>query len=321
MKKTCAIVLSLFLLFTFASFMTVSAEGESYTYELYGDAILEQDFEEQEAMEDYTTNHEKDPLTDHFYGVFSFIAGGGGAMITDQNPISGDHSLQLRRANDARRWGINGASLTGEAYAFEFMLRVDGVPDKFTIKISDENSPERDSESDANPVLSFKKTEDGKIGVHNVEDTQITVLELNKAYMLTVVCEVESNNYYLFLDGKYVENSKSTFVVEFKSPSALRIDTAGADAIVTFDDMVFDACSIEKAAAKPTAEPTAEATSTPTPVDATSTPKPAQATPTSGAAGSDSSSDFPTWAVISIAAGVVIIAAVVVIVIVKKKKK
>lgn len=47
--------------------------------------------------------------------------------------------------------------------------------------------------------------------------------------MLTVVCEVESNNYYLFLDGKYVENSKLTFHVEFKSPSALRVDTAEVD--------------------------------------------------------------------------------------------
>lgn len=99
-------------------------------------------------MEDDTTTHEKNLLTDHFYGIVPFIAGGG-AMITDQNSISGDHSLQLKRVNDARRCGINGASLTGKAYAFEFMLRIDGAPDQFMIKLFAENSPEREYEYDS----------------------------------------------------------------------------------------------------------------------------------------------------------------------------
>lgn len=323
MKKKCAVVFSFLLMLNFASLITVSAEEASYTYELYDEAVVKQDFEEMEAMEDYTSNHVKDPATDHIYGIFSFMMGSGGARITDQNPLSGDHSLQIKQGMDARRWTINGAALNGESYAFECLLRIDSVPDKFTIKLTDINSPDHDNETEADPTLTFRKKDDGKIGIYNLKGTELTAIEINKSYKLTLVCEVESDNYYLFLDEKYVENSKSTFNVEFKAPSAIRIDTAGAEFVVTFDDIAVDACSIKNTAAKPTKEPAAEQTNKPTPANVTNTPKPAQVTPEANVPDTDSdsgSADFPVWIAASITVGVIIIA-VIVIVVVKKKKK
>jgi len=329
MKKICVAILSMIMLLTVTGIMTVGAEGDTYTYERNEDILSEavyQDFEDLEPMEDYaTTKHEAD-VTGRVYGFFSHVSGGGSVMITNENPITGDQSIRFKDLLDARRWTIDAeAEFDADAYVLEFKIRIDDMPagGKFAVKISDVNSKEHDNEGADGPILSIKNV-DGKIGLYNLSDKLLTEVEANKVYTVAIVCETLSSDYYVFLDGKYIPDSKAKFNVEFAQLTAFRFDLSGTGTIITMDDIVADGCEVGKGSGS-----TAEATSTPEATEAptkaptsaaTVTPKPATPAPTN-TADSDSDGGFPTWAIAAIAAGVVVIVAVVVVVVVKKKKK
>ena len=80
-------------------------------------------------------------------------------MVTNENPISGDQSLMIKDFLDGRRWTIDQAApFDGDAYVVEFKIRIDAMPadGKFTFKITDTNSPEKDNESEEGAILSLK---------------------------------------------------------------------------------------------------------------------------------------------------------------------
>ncbi len=330
MKKICATILSIAMLLAVTGVMTVGAEGEeTYTYERNEDIISEviyQDFEDLDSMDDYTTKHEAAP-GENLYGFFSHVSGGGSVMITNDTPIEGEQSIRFKDLLDARRWTIDQqVEFDADAYVMEFKIRLDNMASdgKFTIKLTDVNSPEKDSENSANPILSFKNVAD-KIGLYDLGDKLVSELEANKVYSVAVVCETLSQNYYVFLDGKFME--KAEFNVEFSALSAFRFDLSGTGTVITMDDILVDGCEIKKGGSAE-GTPTAEATEVPTKepstatasgTSATPTPKPAPATSTNNPSNEDGG--FPTWAIIAIAAGAVVIIAAVVVIVVKKKKK
>ena len=337
MKKICAIVLSLAMMLSVTGMLTVSAEGETYKFTKNEETMsmtYYQDFEDQEVMEDYAKTHKAEVEGGDIYGIYSFIGTGNSVMVTNDDPISGEQSVRYKDSLDARIWSIQDKgpldSETG-AYVIEFMIRVDNMPDngQFTVKISDKNSPEKDSEGNANPILTFKKA-DGKLGMFNLTNKLVTNLEEKKAYTVSIVCEVETKDYYIFLDNNYVADSKAVFNVEFSQPSAVRMDLSGTGSIITMDEFYFDGCEISTTQGGSTAEPTATATATATAAPtatatataaatatAKTTPKPATPTP----AQNNNDEGFPTWGIIAIIAGVVVVAAAIVTVVMVKKKK
>lgn len=329
MKKFCAIIVGAALLLAAMGILTVGAEDESYTYERYEDLLADvvyQDFEDLEAMEDYATG-DFNPYTiagSGAFGFFSYCNASSFLMVTNENPISGDQSLMIKDFLDGRRWTIDQAApFDGDAYVVEFKIRIDAMPadGKFTFKITDTNSPEKDNESEEGAILSFKNV-DGTLGLYNFADTLVAELETERVYSVAVVCETLSTDCFLFLDGEYVPDSKAEFGVEFAQLSALRFDLRGSGAVIALDDLVADGCEVDKVGG---ATPTPEATETPTESQtassATATPKPAAAT--SPAADSDSNTEggFPTWAIVLIVVGVIVIIAAVAGIAVKKKKK
>ena len=335
MKKICAIVLSLAMLLSVTGMLTVSAEGESYKFTKNEETMsmtYYQDFEDVEVMEDYAKTHKAEVEGGDIYGIYSFIGTGGSVMVTDVDPISGEQSVRYKDTLDARIWSIQDKGpLDPEsgAYVIEFMIRVDNLPDngQFTFKISDKNSAEHDSEGNANPILTFKKV-DQKLGIYNLTNKLVTNLEEKKAYTVSIVCEVGTENYYVFLDNNYVADSKAAFNVEFLQPSAVRMDLSGSGSIITMDEFYFDGCEISKAeGGGGTSEPTATATATPTATVAATatptatakiTPKPATPTPVQN---NNNDDGFPTWGIVAIVAGVVVVAAAIVTVVMVKKKK
>ena len=167
MKKICAIIISVTMLLAAMGILTVGAEDESYTYERYDDLLADviyQDFEDLEAMEDYATG-DFAPYTiegSGAFGFFSYCNGSSSLMVTNENPISGDQSLMIKDFLDGRKWSIDQAApFDGDAYVVEFKIRIDAMPagGKFAFKVSDVNSPEKDSESESGPILSFKNVE------------------------------------------------------------------------------------------------------------------------------------------------------------------
>ena len=344
MKKVYVAILSAALLLSMLSVLPAAAAGDSYTYKRNDDVISEvvyQDFEELDAMKDYSATPIQDELKNN-YGFFSFFA--GKAMITDQDPISGKQSLMLKDSLDARRWTIDAnGQVDADAYVLEVMIRVDALADgsKFAIKLSDLNSKAKDNENSENPIMYIEKNADGTIGLFNYSSKAVATLEAKKAYKIGIVCEIATKNCYLFVDDVYAPDSKTEFtnfatdendtkadgsekLPEFSTPGAVRFDITGtAGSIIAVDDIYFDGCELSTgsagatATAAPTTAPTtAPATTAPVTVAPTATAKPA--TPTAAPA---EDAGFPTWAIIAIAAGVVVIAAVVVVIVVKKKKK
>ena len=328
MKKICAIIISVTMLLAAMGILTVGAEDESYTDERYDDLLADviyQDFEDLEAMEDYATG-DFAPYTiegSGAFGFFSYCNGSSSLMVTNENPISGDQSLMIKDFLDGRKWSIDQAApFDGDAYVVEFKIRIDAMPagGKFAFKVSDVNSPEKDSESESGPILSFKNV-DGTLGLYNFADKLVAELETERVYSVAVVCETLSTDCFLFLDGEYVPDSKAEFSAEFAQPSAFRFDLRGSGTIIALDDLVADGCEVDKVGgATPTPEATEAPTESQTASSATATPKPAAAT--SPAADSDRrAGGFPTWAVVLIVVGVVVIVAAVAGIVVKKKKK
>ena len=87
-------------------------------------------------------------------------------------------------------------------------------------------------------------------------------LEVGKAYSIVVACDLETTDYYVFLDGNYIPESHSEFNVEFAQLSAFRFDIFGEGIQVTLDDLCIDGCLIKRIAT---------ATSTPAPTQAPTT--------------------------------------------------
>lgn len=349
MRKICAIIVSITLLICSFSSMASAAEEDMYTYARYDQGVSEvvyQTYEGYMPMEDYAAANTAEEAmavdyTGRVYGIFSFMLTGG-AMVTDQDPISGNYSLRVKNFMDARRWTINTEAPLDrdtEAYVFEFLVRFDAMPkgSRFQLKISDFLSAERDSENSNNPILYF--TSDGEaIKLYNLDNKELADVEAGKTYKIAVACDIGTSDYYVFLNDAYIPGSKAVFNCTFNSVYALRFDLNGKDSVITLDDMVLDGCRIKKAGgtdpepteapateSPATEKPTAEASPTSAPTDnssGTAAVTPSAAAPENTPADSSDSASSNTGVIIGvIIAAVVVAAGIVIAVVVSKKKK
>ncbi len=345
MKKIAVFVLSV-LLFASNIGITIfaSADDRTYKYERTEAEISDvvyQDYEDYDAMEDWSKDTDVD-ASGRVHGFFSFmgIDPDAGVFITDKEPISGDLSMQMKGRIDARRWTIDTEvpfyTTDSDGYVMEFRVRFDTMPagSSFALKISDVNSQPHDNENAENPIISFSANDNGKVSLKNLSGTELAVLDMNKAYMVSVVCSLDTSDYYVFLDEQYIPASHSEFNCDFSQVSAIRYDlTSGAE--ITIDDILIDGCDIKTVSDEETPAPAtpSEDTAEPTGSDSgngsgsangsqTVTPKPAAATPT--AAGDVSGSgnvNIKLIIIIAIAALIVVAAVVIILVAVKSKKK
>ena len=247
--------------------------AEDFTYKYSADfaplsEFYSQDFEEVEVSEDFVSADYPTFENGHVYGFFSFLHPGSPVKITDQNPITGTKSIVFKDFLDTRTWMIHAViPFDSSAYAMEFSIRVDSMPEnggRFALKITDINSAERDNEDSSNPILYIQKVE-GKLGLYNLSNKLLAELEVGKAYSIVVACDLETTDYYVFLDGNYIPESHSEFNVEFAQLSAFRFDILGEGIQVTLDDLCIDGCLIKRiATATPTPAPTQAPTTAPT---------------------------------------------------------
>lgn len=253
----------------------VTAADEDVTYKYSPDfaplsELFYQDFEESEVNAEPITSGYPQYANAHIYGFFSFIVDGSKVKVTDENPISGDQSLVLSDFLDARTWMIHTlTTFDSSAYSVEFKVRIDSMPEeggRFALKITDLNSVERDNEDSGNPIIYFQTVE-GKLGLYNLTNKHLADLEIGKTYSITVACDLETTDYYVFVDGEYLADSKSEFNVEFSTLSAIRFDILGEGIQVTLDDLCMDGGLIKKvstATPAPTQAPTTAPTAAPT---------------------------------------------------------
>lgn len=287
LRKTFISIIVAIIVSVFVLSIGATAADEDATYKYSPDfapisELFYQDFEESEVNTEPITSGYPQYANSHLYGFFSFIVDGSKVKVTDENPISGDQSLVLSDFLDARTWMIHTlTTLDSSAYSVEFKVRIDSMPEeggRFALKITDLNSVERDNEDSGNPTIYFQ-TVDGKLGLYNLTNERLADIEIGKTYSITVACDLETTDYYLFIDGEYLAGSKSEFNVEFSTLSAIRLDILGEGIQVTLDDLCMDGGLIKKITESipahtqaPTAAPTQAPTTAPTQAPATEAP-------------------------------------------------
>lgn len=345
-------VLAIVIAMTFSNFICIRAEGatgDCYKYtreDTQLSQIVYEDFEDFNESSDFIAADYPKDGADYTYGLFSFLCPGTKAKLIKEDPLSDYASIVFKDFLDARTWMIHTTTeFDSAAYVMEFKLRIDDMPntgDRFSFKITDVNSKEKDNEDPGNPIIYFANAE-GKIGLYNQDNTLLKEVEKGSVYSVAVACDVGTSDYYVFIDGTYVPGSKATFNVEFAQLSAFRFDIAGEGVTVTLDDIVADGCKVEKIESP--AEPTASAgpTASAEPTDATESLLPTQgpATETTGTtvptgapsteanSSSGNTSDntnteseysyLPT--IIAISAGVILLVALVIVIVAVIKKK
>lgn len=254
-------------------FAAFAEEAPKAQYKIIYDDVflLEEDFENMQETEGFVSASSGDfasPISTSFINSNTFL------KVGKDEVLDSGKSLFIKDFADMRWWSLS--LVPDDCLALSFNAKISKIGDYFSLCVTEaELVEETSNESEGGVVVRIVNSDTaGEFSLLNRDGKKAAVLKADTEYTVTVLFQLDSDEYYIFLNDEYLENGTAAFAGEVTRLTAFRFDMRGGEDTgeVVLDDVCVDTCSLKKISGEePTEAPTEEPTTAPTEAPANKT--------------------------------------------------
>jgi hypothetical protein len=161
-----------------------------------------------------------------------------------------DGALVVKDYADIRWWGLNLVP-TSDYMAAEYEFSAESLASLTFFSVNDANdaSQATSNQGDGGKLILVGPGEEGKLNVYDNKYNNVATIDANKAYTLTAILEVGTQNYYIAIDGVRLDVT-CEYPAVFTAVGGMRVDLAAkeegstATSIATYDDITLKNCDL-----------------------------------------------------------------------------